>query len=148
MKVIFLDFDGVLNNNQNTATNKASPKWSYKHPFIWIEKSMCEQLNSVFDDPDLAAVKIVVSSTWRLSFTVEELREILNEQVPGLGNRVIDVTKDLRMRDSRDRGFEVMDWLARHPEVEKHAIVDDNDWFFPAQHPYFVFTRGFEGITE
>ncbi len=68
-KIIFLDFDGVLNSQ------------------LWYIRT---KGNREIDDLDTEAIgflntlikntgaKVVVSSTWRLNKTVDELQEILN----------------------------------------------------------------------
>lgn len=55
---------------------------------------------------------------------------------------IIDVTPTL----SGIRGDEVNAWLAKHPEVEKYAILDDDSDFYPDQ-PLFK-TSFTGGLTD
>ena len=123
-RILFLDFDGVLNSEQ-------SAHWCHKRG---VENGGFSPRNPEFcpysvnnleyilkEYPDL---KIVVSSAWRLGRTVEELQELLFKYANVPKDRVIDKTKTLR-NFSDDRGYEIQDWLDRNP-TEKFCIVDDD----------------------
>lgn len=130
MKVLFLDFDGVLNFYPNKNGN------FYKPACINLEML----LNKV---PDL---KIVVSSSWRI-YGLEAVRDILKSN--GVDpRRVIDVTGDEQSPDARDhRGFQVENWLKKHPKVSQFAIVDDQADFLPL-HSHLVQTNPHSGLTQ
>jgi hypothetical protein len=89
MKVLFLDFDGVLNSHQSAHfwhNKRDQSKWENEMYTAWqgtlreyIAQEFCPIAMSNVEElirriPDL---KIVVSSTWRLGETVETLRKIL-----------------------------------------------------------------------
>lgn len=122
MKVLFLDIDGVINSEQSAVfwnrEGKDNGGLSRRDPdFCPIA---CSNLLSIFEDcPD---VKIVVSSTWRLGETIESLEELLFTKVGIPRGTVVGITPAFR----GDRGLEIADWLKRHPEVTKFAIVDDD----------------------
>ena len=105
--------------------------------------------------------KVVLSSTWRLDKSSrEEVRRRVVE--------FIDVTPQLlrnlqtggfiKAEDadvtqggfgSVARGYEIQDWLDRHPEVEKYAILDDDPNMLERQIPNFFQTQFYgEGLTE
>ena len=132
MKVLFLDFDGVLNL---IPTSSNDGKF-YKPAMINLEFL----LNKI---PDL---RIVVSSTWRRN-GLESVKEILKEN--GIDPRkVIDITGHEKSSDDRDhRGYQVECWLKRNPEVKRFAIVDDQTDFVPLKHK-LVKTSSHRGLTQ
>ncbi len=130
MKVIFLDFDGVLNNGE----------WMKK--INWEERpiSMFEKDKREIDPSkvklisDLALefnASIVISSSWRILLSLEELTALLRGC--GLDEKVsvIGVTP----QDSRGfRGSEVEAWLKNtHHTIESHVIFDDDGDFHKDQ---------------
>lgn len=135
MKVLFLDFDGVLNSHQSATfwhNKRDQAKWEnelYKEwqgslkeylaqEFCPIALSNVEEL--VRRIPDL---KIVVSSTWRLGETVETLKKILHP-AKLVSDAIIDVTPYIGF--SKPRGQEIQLWLDKHPDVTNFVIVDDD----------------------
>jgi HAD domain in Swiss Army Knife RNA repair proteins len=117
MKVIFLDFDGVLNS-------EASFRYEARRKNIRVTDSLsvvaCSNLQYILDQD--ASVKIVVSSTWRKLHTMQELRNILNSY--GVDpNRVIDKTPAVF---SGDRAHEINLWLEDHPNLTVGVILDDD----------------------
>lgn len=141
MKVIFLDFDGVLNNWE---TKRKAPEWAAKkHPYIWIEKELVEKIGDLVEK---TSAKIVVSSTWRNSYNVEELNRILSDEDPRLVDTVI--SKTIYIGDhAAVRGKEIQQWLHEHPEVTSYVVLDDNPWC--RQHgERFIQTDDSCGITN
>jgi hypothetical protein len=100
MIVIFTDIDGVLN-----------PHWRKK----WDKKSIkiYNQLCSEFD------LKPVITSTWRINYTKEELQEIFTNQ--GIETPIYDYTPDL---DMVDRGLEIKSWLDNN-QCDNYIVIDD-----------------------
>lgn len=128
MKVIFLDIDGVLNHDQ-TADRIGG--------YLGLNPGMIKRFNKIIEAcPD---VKIVVSSTWRHSFThgvyedFEGLVKLLKER--GLLGDIVGHTPfppDEPVgwmslgRGYRSRGQEIRMYLHAHPEVEHFLILDDD----------------------
>jgi hypothetical protein len=100
MRIIFTDIDGVLNPHWRT-------KWSKSA--ISIYNQLCEQ----FD------LKIVITSTWRLNHTKEQLNTIFKEQ--GINFEIYDYTPHI---DQADRGIEIKEWLNNNA-VDNFVIIDD-----------------------
>ena len=46
------------------------------------------------------------------------------------------------------RGDEIQEWLDEHPEVEKYAIIDDDDDMLPEQEENFFQTDFQTGLTD
>ena len=135
MKVIFLDFDGVIT---------IPPKWHLNPDKIkWIKKIV-----------DETGAKIVVSSSWRSS-TVEKTKDIIldrpkrcpkNEMLLWLVDNIYDVTPWCGLGGGR--GGEIQKWLNEHPEVKNYVILDDDSDMWDSQLYHFVETCYEHGIGE
>jgi len=161
MKVLFLDFDGVLNSHQSCTfwhNKRDQSKWENEmysswtgtlkeylaHEFCPIALSNMEELCRRI--PEL---KIVVSSTWRLGETVESLKKIL-APAKLVSDAIIDVTPHFRWRggDEVNRGHEIKHWLDAHPEVTDYVIVDDDRDMLESQLSNFVNTSELHGFMH
>lgn len=139
-----LDFDGVLNSCQSAIFwhNKRTLGEFLAHDFCPIALSNMEEL--VRRVPDL---KIVVSSSWRLGRTVEELKNIL-APAKLVSDAIIDVTPYFRWKGGDDvaRGHEIKHWLDAHPEITDYVIVDDDRDMLKSQQENFVNTSAMHGF--
>jgi hypothetical protein len=131
--VVFLDFDGVLNN-----------------PSIWgkrplqteaLDENMVLLLNELVESMDL---EIVISSSWRYGFQLDDLRSILKQKGLHDGARVIS-------RTSSDpegiRGNEVSAWLQDHGP-RPFIIMDDMGIDqFEGLGEHLIQTDGAKGLT-
>lgn len=140
MKVIFLDFDGVLNSQTSFIYENARRK-RHKEQGVKgrVPETLSRECAATFQELlyQYPEVKIVVSSTWRTLFTLDELRAKLNEYNID-GSRIIDKTGQLF---SGNRGHEIQNWLDQHPEVTHYIIIDDNDWGIVQAHPPEKFVK-------
>jgi hypothetical protein len=132
-KVLFLDIDGVLNSARSCYARGGFPHdfsedgfKKFDHIAIDLIQRLCEKTGA----------KIVLSSTWRILHTVLECAD-------GLSLPIFDRTKML----NGPRGKEIKEWLDRHPEVTKYAIVDDDSDMLPEQKPFFVQTSFNDGLS-
>lgn len=133
IKVLFLDIDGVLNSTKTFyAFNGFPADFKEIGKFDWAAISLLQRMCKV--DPTL---RIVLSSSWRLSSTAEEAAK-------ALGLPIIDVTPG---DDTEKRGVEIQQWLDAHPKVKIYAILDDNNWMLPHQQGHFVKTNEEDGLT-
>jgi hypothetical protein len=87
--------------------------------------------------PDL---KIVVSSSWRVSRSVEELKDLFKSKI--ISSIMIDKTESF----SNTRGEEIQRWLDEHPEVTQYVIVDDDSTMTERQKENFVKTSPLHGF--
>lgn len=127
MKILFLDFDGVLNSQASFIYERRRRR---KDPSIEsnISSTLCHICTSnlqyiIEHVPDL---KIVISSSWRRGNTLEELKEILASY--GVDSSiVVDVTPytwdDI---EGNYRGNDIKAWLEKHQDVTDFVIVDDD----------------------
>lgn len=122
MKVLFLDFDGVLN----------SDRWMRAQPpttnFLRVvDKVAVARLDRIVERTGCV---IVVSSTWRILNSLANLRSILIEA--GLSHcTVIDktTTEDCGPEGEERwwRGHQIQRWLDEHEgQVESFCILDDD----------------------
>jgi hypothetical protein len=107
-KILFLDFDDVLNTPKTLERGEL------------FDPVNIQNLNTILDRTD---AKIVVTSTWRLATTPDELEQILVGAGVHARGRVAGLTPWL---PDRPRGAEIMAWFdqARTP-VEAFAILDN-----------------------
>lgn len=124
MKIIFLDFDGVLNSRafENAYPPAQSVGLAPNDRWIHaIDPAAVELLNGVVRG---SGAKVVISSTWRRGFPIEKIRAFLVTR--GFEGEVIDVTPS-HVRAGAQRGDEIQAWLDNHPEVTAFVILDDVD---------------------
>jgi hypothetical protein len=138
MKIIFLDFDGVLLNRE-----------SFRHASGMKAKaapSCVKALNRIIEQ---TGADIVVSSTWRIGNTVKKLAKILKGF--GVRGRVVGKTPNLdrvkgRVYTAVDRGEEIKKFIGRC-KVEC-VILDDDSWEMNGLQDRFVKTKFNDGLTE
>jgi len=139
MKVIFLDFDGVLNSERYV---KNSGQFG-----VIIDPSRMELLKKIVDATE---AKIVLSTSWRehwdkASGGCDKIGLQINEIFGEFGLDIFDKTPELNLR--REQQIEC--WLAEHPDVDKFVVLDDEFLSAPFMTGHFVKTSGFrEGIDE
>lgn len=117
MKVIFLDFDGVLNS-------EASFRYEMRRKVLNVAETLsqvaCSNLQYVLDQD--ADVKLVITSTWRKVFSMDKIKNILNSY--GVNpSRVLDKTPATM---NGDRAHEINLWLDDHPNVTTFVVLDDD----------------------
>lgn len=165
MKVIFLDFDGVLNSHQSATfwhNKRDQSKWENEMYASWtgtlreyIAQEFCPIALSNLEElvRSVPGVKIVVSSTWRLGETPETLAKILHPSKI-VGDAIIDTTPSFRwIKGNQElgkatRGHEIQDWLDRHPEVTHYVIIDDDRDMLDSQRDNFVNTSSLHGFLH
>jgi len=126
VKVIFLDIDGVLNNELylKEQYKTFSAKEMEKHPSNYISNDNIIQLNSLCDRTDAS---IVISSSWRKMLSLDEIKTALLEKGFAYQDRIIGITPELGSSTRViDRGSEIKEWLKTNA-VDKFVIIDDGD---------------------
>lgn len=120
MKVIFLDFDGVMDT-------------AYYGHFLGKEGLPCyDEFGGVFDPNcvkclkeivDKTGAEIVVTSSWKSLMTYGDMLNMWEQR--GLPGYVIDMTPSLS--GCRHRGDEIDAWLKECNDECQYVILDDND---------------------
>jgi hypothetical protein len=174
MKIIFLDFDGVLNSEKwyrSRSKTVDQHDVSSQYPFYEIDPHAVYLLNKIVKETDS---KIVVSSTWRLGRSIEELTEILKHH--NFEGEIIDKTPHFGAPTRFDgvekpgytipRGCEIDWWLdqkgfqrinwsiekqreyIQKSEVKNYIILDDDSDMLYNQREHFVKTFWTTGLDE
>jgi hypothetical protein len=152
MKIIFLDFDGVLNHE--AFYEKRQQIGLEKYPTYPL--SLCEIdpegikiLNYIIGE---TGAKVVISSTWRHGRTIEELQNMLNYfEFQG---DIIDITPSFDTRCSL-RGNEILAWVKNNEELlgkkyhefENYVIFDDDSDMLYWQKDNFLHIDRWVGLT-
>lgn len=148
MRVLFLDIDGVLNHTR-TLDNCEPGR-------IPADPQCVARVNKLLEQ---SGAKVVISSSWRKLAPYTELAPLLARE--GLRADIIGETPDLinnamwltewRTRtgscyyERLERGHEIRQYLADHPEIEEFVILDDgND--MGVLRPWLVLTDCTEGF--
>jgi len=160
MRIIFLDIDGVLNcelfykGNYRDVKKKLKKsakakeiEWEeyYKGQLCsdritWLNQ-LCRETNAV----------VVISSTWRMGKTVEELQQILGNS--GATFLIVGKTP----YTGYERGTEIALWLRENINPETHGcnyydfydyvIIDDDSDMLLNQQEHFFKTDNYSGLT-
>ena len=155
MKVIFLDIDGVLNHEEFYRSDRFQENVKKNER---LSKNICpksiENLNTLIEDTE---AKVVVSSTWRIGETVENMQKILDEA--GFKGEVIGLTPDLREYQCEHilRGNEIYRWMLDNCkllgqcisvwEFKHYVILDDDSDMLLWQKDNYLQVDRFVGIT-
>lgn len=115
-KIIFLDVDGVL-NNESWAIRCAEESNYYPLFEYGLEYRALSLLADIVRE---TGASVVISSSWRkirpakesLLFYLDHWNIPLAGETPYIGGI---------------RGDDIQAWLDEHPEVERFVILDDND---------------------
>jgi hypothetical protein len=174
MKIIFLDFDGVLNcedwYRRQFEETKNDLELS-EYPYIEFDPEIIQRLNYIINE---TGAKVVVSSSWRAGRSVEELQIILNRV--GFSGEIIDKTNHLDFINGYciPRGCEIEHWLEQkgqfqrinwsfeeqirrveeqirrveEAKVKNYIILDDDSDMLYNQREHFICTSGYYGLTK
>ena len=129
MKIVFLDFDGVLNSKRwFTIAGNVRKQWH-------LDEDLIQNLNQITKSTD---AKIVLSTSWRTMYPFPDIIQALEDR--GCLADVIAKTPDLSGTGLGDsffvpRGHEIEAWLRDHPEVTNIVILDDE----PDMEPLMAF---------
>ena len=149
MKIIFLDFDGVLNSTPSFITWRKARQEGLVHQYANPDASCVTLVNRlILADPE---IRVVLSTSWRTMGDIPFLRNILINDF-GLSKdaaaMVIDKTCDPKL-SGRRRGHEIAEWLLENASkgITHYVILDDNSDMTPEQiKSHFVQTNFDDGF--
>jgi hypothetical protein len=160
MKLIFLDIDGVMNNElfyttkhqhiRHKEAKEDAPEGSWD-----IDERCVILLNHIINK---TKAKVVISSSWRSSYSIEEFQTIF--EYLGFRGEIISKTPHLVFRSSVEynysvpRGCEIKAWLELNKNIlgdkmskTKYVILDDDsDMLYWQRNNYFL-VDGYTGLT-
>ena len=139
-KIIFLDFDGVLNTEhyQGLLQYQGKP-WQDEYGAFFDPKAV-KQLKRIIDATD---ADIVVESSWKY-LGLDAMKELW--KVRNLPGTIIDITPSLL---GKNKGVEIASWLSKYAKQDiRYVIIDDEYVILDSQLPHFILTNPYEGITE
>ena len=139
MRILFLDFDGVLNNA------KGRNLFGIDH----IDSRLVDILATIVKQTD---VHIVISSDWRKYHTIDQLKAFIDNDI--VNDSIIGVTDDNRIwsddysfiQDILPRGQVIKNYVDSH-DVSSYVILDDNPVDY-GQNKYLVRTSDKFGLQQ
>ena len=156
-KIIFLDFDGVLNTEyyQNYLRFQGL---AYQDDYGAIfDPDTIKQLKRIVD---ATRAKIVIESSWKY-LGLEAMKEMWSDR--NLSGQVIDITSsivsdqwlqtsnldDIAPAMGHCKGMEIASWLTDNAGPDtRYVIIDDEYVILDSQLPSFILTNPYDGITE
>lgn len=131
--VFFLDIDGVVATYQQIYISNPK-KWHPKHKCYKFDVKCVKVFNEIID---IINPLIVLSSDWKLHYTIEELNEIFEWN--GVNTIVSDITPKLLIEKDfysindleKYRANEINAYIKEH-NITKFIIIDDlnmSEWF-------------------
>lgn len=148
MNIVFLDIDGVLNSDlwiKTSSFKKGSA------PYNQFDPRNIKLLNRLLKETQ---AKIVLTSTWRLHHTLEEMNAIFSTLQ--LESTIIGMTPDLKKASpAMLRGNEILQWCmdnepilgCTYKQYRQYIILDDHTDMLYWQRNHFIQTDRYCGIT-
>lgn len=156
-KIIFLDFDGVLNTEHYQSLLQYQGKSWQDEYGAFFDPNAVKQLKRIID---ATGADIVVESSWK--YLGLDAMKVLWE-IRSLPGKIIDITPssvsdehllniDLENIDTsilHYKGMEIASWLSEQEKQDiRYVIIDDEYVILGLQLPHFILTNPYEGITE
>lgn len=137
IKVLFLDIDGVLNTDRqqwHCQMNCITPIDEFGYEF---DHKAVDNLATILEE---TGAEIVISSSWKF-LGLQTLQKMWEDRkLPGT---ILDITSD-----GKSKGWEIDEWLMGcESQVNRYAIIDDENDILPKQLNHFVQTNSQFGIT-
>jgi hypothetical protein len=130
--VIFLDIDGVMNN----ISTRTEPE---RGIVSWLDPDNVAVLNQIVR---ATGAVIVVSSSWRLTLPLSELRA--GFAAAGCEAQVVGITPNV---DGPHRGREIRAWLDAQPDPPTRYVAIDDQFDMPELPGRLVKTCRYSGLT-
>lgn len=142
MKIIFLDFDGVMDTEYYDHILSEAGKPISDEYGLLFDPECVKNLKYIIDNTD---ADIVVSSTWKDDMSYKEILDMWKYR--GLPGFVTDVTPTTAQHN---RGDEIDAWLKECREDCQYAIIDDLDGsnFNPNQIEHLFVVNPYCGLDE
>lgn len=138
MRVVFLDFDGVIR----------VPDVAYPTEAEFCVNRM-GRVRTLLEECD---ARLVISSDWRLRYSKDEILEILEPRIEREWLHAdwrTPALRDADLAEAAPRGAEIVTWLYRNPRCERFVILDDlPKRFFPLLEDRLVACNLVDGFSD
>lgn len=118
-RILFIDIDGVfVTQDYGMKLHNAG----VRQPMRVFDPLTVKRLDDIIDSTEC---DVVVSSTWRIGRTIEDLQNLFLGSGLGKSKKIIGKTD---MIESRNRGREIKNWLKENTEwnnTMRWAVLDD-----------------------
>ena len=124
MRVLFLDFDGVLNSRTFLLAHPEATIGSADQ----IDPNAVARVCEIVDE---TGCDVVISSSWRLMHALSDIRGMLKRH--GFNGRIVGKTPDCAQRlawggaIAGERRAEIAQWLDETPRVVESFVAIDDD---------------------
>lgn len=152
MKIIFLDIDGVLNNDAHWKNIVKNNK-----PYTQVSQKLLDKLLLIIEE---TGAKLVISSSWRgfqLRETIEDFETCKSKnELKQITKYIVGITPHSH---ERIRGNEIK-WFIENQDdclyyklvnekldIEDYVIIDDDADMLDEQKPHFFQTKYWSGLT-
>lgn len=147
-KVIYLDFDGVVNDTHTPIISLRS-LWGTENTHSGLCKDLMERVNQIHD---ATGAVVWVHSSWREAYSEETLNEVLNDaglRAPYCGNVGLGHLQRKMSYHGDGRGADIRKHIEENG-IENYVILDDmcKSAFKPEDHPCLVKTNPKIGIQD
>lgn len=143
MKIIFLDFDGVMDTSYyDHILSKEGKPGNDEYGTVFAPYCV-QNLKRIIDK---TGADIVVSSSWKYLMSYQDFLNMWNDR--GLPGFVTDVTPN--PIDRRNRGDEIDAWIEECRTECQYVIIDDLEAnnFNKHQIPHLLIVNTFFGLDE
>lgn len=125
IKLLFLDFDGVINKNcfQDNWTNLSLPFHSETKGKMYMDfhTDCIGWFENILYECQERKISIVISSTWRMLFNIEEFNVAFKNLFPRIKK---DLVIGVTARTCQDRGLEILSFM-KNKLIEDYLVLDD-----------------------
>lgn len=153
MKVIFLDFDGVINNCGDIDDYIFYPvndKSNRIHSIPFSARNIVP-LKMLFDFLFKENIKIVLSTSWRQIISYKDL-DVAFKNFLGFSHIdesiIIDEIPMIYESFEAIRGNEIRHFLEKNSNISDYLIIDDNFDFLEVQKNHLILTNASKGFVE
>ena len=139
MKILFLDFDGVLNNADHRA--------SYGNVAAGIERTKLPLIKNIVDS---TGAKIVLTTSLRTFWDKDSAKcdyygQVINDEFAKHGLEIYDKTPVL---ENGSREDEIFQWFVDNPGVKNYVAIDDGFLSAGFLNNHFVQTSDKVGLED
>lgn len=114
--ILFLDFDGVINNSD---PNQENDHLLIPDDFNQYNPKLVGNIKTIIHEFNF---KLVISSTWRKDYSIQKMNHILND-IMKLDCTILDYTT----KEFLDRGLQISKWLSEEKyDMNFYVVIDDD----------------------